>query len=127
MAWFRDDMADVNSVPCCRVFDRRFFCLSVSACRYACDACTAHNINAPESEKKRATTFHAWDPGCLKRLPEYASKEFPFILTHHVGINTSYTGTPTNSLVSGGDFAAAANRVGEVGVDFFTGDAWDSL
>eukprot|EP00904_Undaria_pinnatifida_P011910 jgi/Undpi1/784/HiC_scaffold_10.g04248.m1 len=83
--------------------------------RYACDACTAHNINAPESEKKRATTFHAWDPGCLKRLPEYASKEFPFILTHHVGINTSYTGTPTNSLVSGGDFAAAANRVGEGG------------
>lgn len=53
-------------------------------CRYRCSRCVEHNRT--NKSDPRPTTFNAWDPGCLERLPEYVRKEFPYLLTHRSGI-----------------------------------------
>ena len=82
--------------------------------RYTCDDCAAYNRTAEESEK-RASSFHAWDSACLKRLPEYVSREFPFILAHNTGIDTRLVDRQAaDGLVSGTDFAGVAKRFRQV-------------
>lgn len=80
--------------------------------RYTCDGCTAHNTTAIESERRPAS-FHAWDTACLERLPEYVSKEFPFILTHRSGIDISLGDRLADELVHGKGFASAAKYIGQ--------------
>ena len=78
-----------------------------------CGDCAAYNRTAKESGK-RPTSFHAWDPACLKRLPEYVSREFPFILTRRSGIDTRLVDNPADAVVCGRGFAAVAKRIREV-------------
>ncbi|CAN0143331.1 unnamed protein product, partial [Laminaria digitata] len=82
--------------------------------RYMCGFCAAHNRTAKESEK-RTVSFHAWDPACLKRLPEYVSREFPFILTRRSGIDTRLVDNPAEGVVSGRGFAKVAKRIRQEG------------
>ncbi|CAN0242301.1 unnamed protein product, partial [Laminaria digitata] len=77
--------------------------------RYNCYGCTTHNRTAKDSEK-RAASFHAWDPECIKRLPEYVSREFPFVIEHNSGIDTRLLDTPADGVVRGESFAALAKR-----------------
>lgn len=82
-----------------------------------CERCVAHNATAKASEK-RATSFHAWDAECLKRLPDYVSQEFPFILTRKSGIDTRLVDSPVDGVLSGKGFASAAKRLKEVRMFF---------
>ena len=100
------------------MFDPRLWSLSVSACRYTCDGCVAHNVATKGSEKKRPTSFHAWDPACLKRLPEYVSKEFHFILTRLSGIDSRLIDVPADGVVCGRGFATIAKRAQTVSLVF---------
>ncbi|CAN0542957.1 unnamed protein product, partial [Laminaria digitata] len=78
--------------------------------RYTCDGCVTHNTTAKNSEK-RAASFNPWDSACLERLPEYVSKEFPFILTHRSGIDIRLVDRLADDLVHGKSFAAAAKYI----------------
>ncbi|CAN0242363.1 unnamed protein product, partial [Laminaria digitata] len=78
--------------------------------RYYCGGCARHNRTAIGSERRTAS-FYAWDPACLKRLPEYVSREFPFILTRRSGIDTRLVDSPADGLVSGRGFAKVAKHV----------------
>ncbi|CAB1111194.1 unnamed protein product [Ectocarpus sp. CCAP 1310/34] len=78
--------------------------------RYKCERCVEYNGTVEESEQ-RPTSFNAWDVGCLDRLPDYVSKEFPFILTHRSGIDIRLVDRLTDDLVHGKGFSAAAKEV----------------
>ena len=89
------------------------FAARVHLCRYTCDRCATHNAVAKGSDK-RAASFYAWDPACLKRLPGYVSREFPFTLTRLSGIDSHLVDSPADGLVSGRGLARVAKRSREV-------------
>ncbi|CAN0537364.1 unnamed protein product [Ectocarpus sp. 12 AP-2014] len=93
-----------------RLFDRRLSRLFVFANRYKCERCVEYNGTVEESEQ-RPTSFNAWDVGCLERLPDYVSKEFPFILTRRSGIDTRLVDRLADDLVHGKGFSAAAKYI----------------
>ncbi|CAN0551098.1 unnamed protein product, partial [Ectocarpus sp. 12 AP-2014] len=78
--------------------------------RYKCERCVEYNGTVEESEEG-PTSFNAWDVGCLDRLPDYVSKEFPFILTHRSGIDIRLVDRLADDLVHGKDFSAAAKYI----------------
>lgn len=96
-----------------RLFDRRLSRLFVFANRYKCERCVEYNGTVEESEQ-RPTSFNAWDVGCLERLPDYVSKEFPFILTRRSGIDTRLVDRLADDLVHGKGFSAAAKYIRQV-------------
>lgn len=99
--------------------DQLAACLTVGcpAClfadRYKCERCVEYNGTVEESEQ-RPTSFNAWDVGCLDRLPDYVSKEFPFILTRRSGIDIRLVDRLADDLVHGKGFSAAAKYIRQV-------------
>ncbi|CAB1107149.1 unnamed protein product [Ectocarpus sp. CCAP 1310/34] len=89
---------------------RLFDCwLSRFVDRCKCERCVEYNGTVEESEQ-RPTSFNAWDVGCLDRLPDYVSKDFPFILTHRSGIDIRLDRL-ADDLVHGKGFSAAAKHI----------------
>ena len=86
-------------------------------CRYKCAKCAEFNKGKQEVGKRK-TSFNAWDAGCLRRLPEYISKEFPFLLTKRSGIEIRMVDRLADDLVHGKDFSAAAKNICQVNVHF---------
>ncbi|CAB1096635.1 unnamed protein product [Ectocarpus sp. CCAP 1310/34] len=78
--------------------------------RYKCERCVEYNGIVEESEQS-PTSFNAWDVGCLDRLPDYVSKEFPFILTHRSGIDIRLVDRLADDLAHGKGFSAAAKYI----------------
>ncbi|CAM9826043.1 unnamed protein product, partial [Ectocarpus sp. 4 AP-2014] len=78
--------------------------------RYKCAKCVECNKGKTEAEK-RATSFNAWDAGCLRRLPDYVSKEFPFLLTKRSGIEIRMVDRLADDLVHGKGFSASAQYI----------------
>ncbi|CAB1114336.1 unnamed protein product [Ectocarpus sp. CCAP 1310/34] len=78
--------------------------------RYKCAKCAEFNEGKQEAEKRK-TSFNAWDAGCLRRLPEYMSKEFHFLLTKRSGIEICMVDRLADDLVHGKGFSAAAKNI----------------
>ncbi|CAN0304204.1 unnamed protein product [Ectocarpus sp. 6 AP-2014] len=78
--------------------------------RYKCAKCAEFNKGKQEAGKRK-TSFNAWDAGCLRRLPEYISKEFPSLLTKRSGIEIRMVDRLADDLVHGKDFSAAAKNI----------------
>ncbi|CAB1119636.1 unnamed protein product [Ectocarpus sp. CCAP 1310/34] len=78
--------------------------------RYKCAKCAEFNKGKQEAEKRK-TSFNAWGAGCLRRLPEYISKEFPFLLTKRSGIEICMVDRLADDLVHGKGFSAAAKNI----------------
>lgn len=88
-------------------------CFISCTCRYKCATCVEFNKGKQETEKRK-TSFNAWDAGCLRRLPEYISKEFPFLLTKRSGIEICMVDRLADDLVRGKGFSAAAKNIRQV-------------
>lgn len=80
------------------------------------------NKGKTEAEK-RATSFNAWDAGCLRRLPDYVSKEFPFLLTKRSGIEIRMVDRLADDLVHGKGFSASAQYISQVNLQRLRGRA----
>ncbi|CAB1107944.1 unnamed protein product [Ectocarpus sp. CCAP 1310/34] len=79
---------------------------------FRCKCAKRAEFNKGKQEaEKRKTSFNAWDAGCLRRLPEYISKEFPFLLTERSGIEICMVGRLADDLVRGKGFSAAAKNI----------------
>eukprot|EP00903_Cladosiphon_okamuranus_P010289 g9740.t1 len=90
--------------------------------RYKRADCEKANKVAKKESDRRPTSFNAWDAGCLERLPDYVSKEFPFILSHRSGIDIKLVDRLADGLAHGMSFSAAAKYIRESHVTKFMTD-----
>lgn len=80
---------------------------------YKCSACAEFN-KAANIEDKRTTSYHAWDPACLERLPDRVSREYPFIPTRKSAMHVRLIDRLAHDLINGKGFAATANYIRQV-------------
>ncbi|CAM9854452.1 unnamed protein product, partial [Sphacelaria rigidula] len=89
--------------------------------RYKCPACAAHNRKVSK-EEKRTTSYHAWDPQCLEKLPDIVSSEFPFLSTRKSAVHLSVLNRLAGDLLVGKDFAATASHLYQVYIATFAAE-----